>query len=84
MTLVFTIPPANRGALYGLTEREIEVFLHSATGDAEAAKKLGISRRTLGFHRRNLCGKLGLRDKFQLAALLGALGVSAAFAACTK
>jgi two-component system response regulator NreC len=61
-------PNENQGILDALTPREREVCALLAYGhtNAEIAKKLFISQRTVETHRTNLMGKLDLKSRAEL------------------
>lgn len=62
-------PPPTKGALDGLSDRELEVFeqlTHGRTSQ-QIAKSLGLSLKTVQTHRENVRSKLGLEST---AALL--------------
>lgn len=59
-------------ALALLTKREKETALHAATGlsNKEIARKLDITERTVKAHMSSTLGKLGVKDRLQLALVL--------------
>lgn len=59
--------------LKGLSERETAVARLVAAGHSnkEVARRLGITERTVKAHLSSIFGKLGLRDRLQLALRLG-------------
>lgn len=68
-TVLMSKDPETKGALSGLTEREIEIVRLIAEGlsNKEIGEKLFISHRTVDTHRTNLMQKLGVHN---IAALV--------------
>jgi DNA-binding CsgD family transcriptional regulator len=67
--------PTGTEPLSCLTEREREVARLAAAGSSnpEIAKALFVSRKTVERHVSNVLGKLGVRNRTELAATLGRL-----------
>jgi DNA-binding CsgD family transcriptional regulator len=65
-------PPKGVGGLERLTPRERETLAEIARGASskEAARALGISPRTVEFHRANIMRKLGARNLAELLAIV--------------
>jgi DNA-binding CsgD family transcriptional regulator len=65
-------PPTDVGCLERLSPRERETLAEIARGASskEAARTLGISPRTVEFHRANLMRKLGARNLAELLAIV--------------
>lgn len=59
-----------RAVEHRLSERELEVFRHAATGlgNKELAEKLSVSEATIKVHLTHIFQKLGLRGRAELAA----------------
>lgn len=62
------------GAIDELTARELEVALLVAHGDSnpEIAERLFLSRKTIERHVSNILGKVGVRNRAELSAVLAA------------
>lgn len=69
---VFVVTARPRRRTDGLTEREGEIALRYAAGGSfrEVAESLNVSPATVRSHLRNVFGKLQIRNKVQLAAML--------------
>jgi DNA-binding CsgD family transcriptional regulator len=65
-------------ARLGLTEREREVLCHVAAGqsNAQIARALFISPKTVGVHVSNTLAKLGVGGRVEAAAIAHRLGVT--------
>ena len=48
------------------TERELQIMRLLRLSDVEIGKKLGICRKTVGYHKQKLFKKLGLNSKYEL------------------
>ena len=61
-----------------LTSREKALvdLLASGHTDASAARRLGISARTVTYTLRSLMDRLGVENRFQLGLALGSLGTA--------
>ncbi len=70
-------PPAAAEDLARMTARELECLTLIAKGasDAEAARALGLSERTVRFHIANATEKLGSRSRSHAVALATQLGI---------
>lgn len=65
-------PPAPKArAMAPLSPREVEILKHLALGhtNAEVAKLLTVSARTVDTHRAHICQKLGVRSRAELARI---------------
>ena len=67
-----------RAALASLSQREREVLAELIRGhyNKTIADHLGITQRTVEFHRANIFNKLGVQSAIELAHQLGRLGAS--------
>lgn len=66
-------PSVRRPTSLGLTPREQEVAAHVAQGmtNADIAKALGITRRTVATHLERIYERLGIHSRAALATLVG-------------
>ncbi|ENO90716.1 helix-turn-helix transcriptional regulator [Thauera linaloolentis] len=73
------LPAASGDTLAGLSQREREVAQAVASGmsNKEAARRLGITERTVKAHLGAIFGKLDVRDRLQLALRVGAARMQA-------
>ncbi|MBU1351934.1 MAG: response regulator [Gammaproteobacteria bacterium] len=76
---------ALREALAGLSQREREVLDELLCGhyNKTIADHLGITQRTVEFHRANIFSKLGVRSAIELAHQLGRLQTAAPISSST-
>ena len=58
----------------GPRERKLIALLAKGYGDATAARRLCISRRSVTYALRTLMDQLGVENRFKLGLALGALG----------
>jgi DNA-binding NarL/FixJ family response regulator len=70
--------PATRANPNGLSDREIEVLALLAQGlrNAEIAKQLVVSTRTVDHHVSSILAKLDVRSRFDAGQKANALGIT--------
>jgi DNA-binding NarL/FixJ family response regulator len=69
-----TLDPQKGGVVFTARERALVELLAAGHTDASAARRLGVSPRTVSYTLQSLMDRLEVENRFQLGLALGTLG----------
>jgi len=68
--------PAQAGVVFTAREKALVELLAAGHTDASAARRLGVSPRTVSYTLQSLMDRLAVENRFQLGLALGTLGAT--------
>jgi DNA-binding NarL/FixJ family response regulator len=68
--------PAEPGVVFTAREKALVELLAAGHTDASAARRLGVSPRTVSYTLQSLMDRLAVENRFQLGLALGTLGAT--------